>query len=78
MRRLRHPPAQTTCRTPASAGKPALVPLSVRLARGRRPRGCRAPARRVLGRRVRYVIGSEAGQVDGMRWRRAPRIARDR
>ncbi|MEV7614391.1 tryptophan synthase subunit(beta) [Streptomyces sp. NPDC089799] len=39
------------------------------LARGRKPRGCRAPARRVLGRRVRYVIGSEPGQVNGMRWR---------
>ncbi|WP_089916167.1 tryptophan biosynthesis modulator TrpM [Lentzea albida] len=59
-------------------GKPGTVPLTVRLARGRRPRGCRAPARRVLGRRVRYVIGSEAGQVNGMRWRRAPRVARDR
>ncbi|MFI6643748.1 tryptophan biosynthesis modulator TrpM [Streptomyces sp. NPDC050504] len=41
-----------------------------RLARGCRPRGCRAPARRVHGRRVRYVIGSEPGQVNGMRWRR--------
>ncbi|MFE9630349.1 tryptophan biosynthesis modulator TrpM [Streptomyces sp. NPDC006463] len=39
------------------------------LARGCRPRGCRAPARRVHGRRVRYVIGSEPGQVNGMRWR---------
>ncbi|MFJ7207656.1 tryptophan biosynthesis modulator TrpM [Streptomyces sp. NPDC098789] len=39
------------------------------LARGCRPRGCRAPARRVRGRRVRYVIGSEPGQVNGMRWR---------
>ncbi|WP_439386778.1 hypothetical protein [Amycolatopsis lexingtonensis] len=29
------------------------------------------------GRRVRYAIGSEAGQVDGMRWHRAPRVARD-
>ncbi|MEU6625727.1 hypothetical protein ABZ926_33895 [Streptomyces litmocidini] len=44
------------------------------LARGCRPRGCRAPARRVHGRRVRYVIGSEPGQVNGMRWR--PRLAR--
>ncbi|MFB7516087.1 tryptophan biosynthesis modulator TrpM [Streptomyces sp. NPDC056144] len=44
------------------------------LARGCRPRGCRAPARRVHGRRVRYVIGSEPGQVNGMRWR--PRPAR--
>ncbi|MBD0717639.1 tryptophan biosynthesis modulator TrpM, partial [Streptomyces sp. CBMA370] len=44
------------------------------LARGCRPRGCRAPARRVLGRRVRYVIGDEPGQVNGMRWRpRTPR-----
>ncbi|WP_435863642.1 tryptophan biosynthesis modulator TrpM [Streptomyces microflavus] len=34
-----------------------------------RPRGCRAPARRVHGRRVRYVIGDEPGQVNGMRWR---------
>ncbi|MGW0774249.1 tryptophan biosynthesis modulator TrpM [Streptomyces sp. NPDC002835] len=42
-----------------------------RLARGCRPRGCRAPARRVHGRRVRYVIGDEPGQVNGMRWRGA-------
>lgn len=41
-----------------------------RLARGCRPRGCRAPARRVHGRRVRYVIGDEPGQVNGMRWSR--------
>ncbi|MEV6264636.1 tryptophan synthase subunit(beta) [Streptomyces sp. NPDC051784] len=41
------------------------------LARGCRPRGCRAPARRVHGRRVRYVIGDEPGQVNGMRWRTA-------
>ncbi|MFI8099919.1 tryptophan biosynthesis modulator TrpM [Streptomyces sp. NPDC101118] len=39
------------------------------LARGCKPRGCRAPARRVLGRRVRYILGSEPGQVNGMRWR---------
>ncbi|MCC3654666.1 MULTISPECIES: tryptophan biosynthesis modulator TrpM [Streptomyces] len=39
-----------------------------RLARGCRPRGCRAPARRVRGRRVRYHIGSEPGQINGMRW----------
>ncbi|MFB6836541.1 tryptophan biosynthesis modulator TrpM [Streptomyces sp. NPDC056361] len=46
------------------------------MARGCRPRGCRAPARRVHGRRVRYVIGSEPGQVNGMRWRpRAPRTS---
>ncbi|MEU8590366.1 tryptophan synthase subunit(beta) [Streptomyces sp. NPDC048664] len=44
-----------------------------RLARGCRPRGCRAPARRVHGRRVRYVIGDEPGQVNGMRWQPAPR-----
>ncbi|MFR9795609.1 tryptophan biosynthesis modulator TrpM [Streptomyces sp. MS06] len=43
-----------------------------RLARGCRPRGCRAPARRVHGRRVRYVIGDEPGQVNGMRWQRIP------
>ncbi|MEU6474019.1 tryptophan synthase subunit(beta) [Streptomyces massasporeus] len=43
-----------------------------RLARGCRPRGCRAPARRVHGRRVRYVIGDEPGQVNGMRWQRRP------
>ncbi|WP_079022656.1 tryptophan biosynthesis modulator TrpM [Streptomyces resistomycificus] len=42
-----------------------------RLARGCRPRGCRAPARRVHGRRVRYVIGDEPGQVNGMRWHRS-------
>ncbi|MFE7651620.1 tryptophan biosynthesis modulator TrpM [Streptomyces bottropensis] len=42
-----------------------------RLARGCRPRVCRAPARRVHGRRVRYVIGDEPGQVNGMRWPRS-------
>ncbi|MFJ3668464.1 tryptophan biosynthesis modulator TrpM [Streptomyces sp. NPDC090106] len=41
-----------------------------RLARGCRPRGCRAPARRIHGRRVRYVIGDEPGQVNGRRWQR--------
>jgi hypothetical protein len=46
-----------------------------RLARGCRPRGCRAPARRVHGRRVRYVIGDEPGQVNGMRWQRPARGA---
>ncbi|MET7849246.1 tryptophan biosynthesis modulator TrpM [Streptomyces avermitilis] len=57
----------------------AQAPLSAardpyaRLARGCRPRGCRAPARRVHGRRVRYVIGDEPGQVNGMRWRRGAR-----
>ncbi|MGH4027613.1 tryptophan biosynthesis modulator TrpM [Actinomycetota bacterium Odt1-20B] len=35
-------------------------------------RGCRAPARRVRGRRVRYHIGAEPGQIPGMRWRRRP------
>ncbi|MFI0721181.1 tryptophan biosynthesis modulator TrpM [Streptomyces sp. NPDC021224] len=49
--------------------------LDVRLARGCRPRGCRAPARRVLGRRVRYVIGCEPGQVNGRRWRRGSAAA---
>ncbi|MFJ8789648.1 tryptophan biosynthesis modulator TrpM [Streptomyces sp. NPDC102462] len=46
-----------------------------RLARGCRPRGCRAPARRVHGRRVRYVIGDEPGQVNGRRWQRPGRGA---
>ncbi|MGW7216566.1 tryptophan biosynthesis modulator TrpM [Streptomyces collinus] len=46
-----------------------------RLARGCRPRGCPAPARRVHGRRVRYVIGDEPGQVNGMRWQRPSRGA---
>ncbi|MFJ8060105.1 tryptophan biosynthesis modulator TrpM [Streptomyces sp. NPDC096142] len=51
-----------------------LTPMDrhARLARGCRPRGCRAPARRVHGRRVRYVIGDEPGQVNGRRWQRAP------
>ncbi|MQS11791.1 tryptophan synthase subunit(beta) [Streptomyces kaniharaensis] len=43
--------------------------LGAALRNGCRPRGCRAPARRVLGRRVRYVIGCEPGQVQGRRWR---------
>ncbi|WP_443034366.1 tryptophan biosynthesis modulator TrpM [Streptomyces sp. BE147] len=51
-----------------SAGAGSRVPHAP-LARGCRPRGCRAPARRVHGRRVRYVIGDEPGQVNGMRWR---------
>lgn len=45
------------------------MPIEARMGPGCRPRGCRAPARRVLGRRVRYVIGCEPGQVQGMRWR---------
>ncbi|MFJ4789207.1 tryptophan biosynthesis modulator TrpM [Streptomyces sp. NPDC088794] len=51
-----------------------LTPMDrhARLARGCRPRGCRAPARRIHGRRVRYVIGDEPGQVNGRRWQRAP------
>ncbi|MEZ0067617.1 hypothetical protein ABIA32_003632 [Streptacidiphilus sp. MAP12-20] len=44
------------------------------LQRGCKPRGCRAPARRVLGRRVRYVIGAEPGQVPGRRWQRGTRV----
>ncbi|QWQ44174.1 tryptophan synthase subunit(beta) [Streptomyces sp. YPW6] len=32
------------------------------------------PARRVHGRRVRYVIGDEPGQVNGMRWRPGPAL----
>ncbi|WP_373309954.1 tryptophan biosynthesis modulator TrpM [Streptomyces tendae] len=55
---------------------PVLTPAPrdpyARLARGCRPRGCRAPARRVHGRRVRYVIGDEPGQVNGMRWLTRP------
>ncbi|WP_443053274.1 tryptophan biosynthesis modulator TrpM [Streptomyces sp. IBSBF 3010] len=49
-------------------------PAPVRCALPSWHRGCRAPARRVRGRRVRYVIGAEPGQVNGMRWRtgRAP------
>ncbi|WP_322747032.1 tryptophan biosynthesis modulator TrpM [Streptomyces fagopyri] len=53
---------------PLPAASAARDPYA-RLARGCRPRGCRAPARRVHGRRVRYVIGDEPGQVNGMRWR---------
>ncbi|MGW0761908.1 tryptophan biosynthesis modulator TrpM [Streptomyces sp. NPDC002814] len=51
------------------------VDRHARLARGCRPRGCRAPARRVHGRRVRYVIGDEPGQVNGRRWQRPVRGA---
>ncbi|MFD1939912.1 MULTISPECIES: tryptophan biosynthesis modulator TrpM [Nonomuraea] len=52
--------------------------VAARLGPGCRPRGCRAPARRVRGRRVRFVIGSDPGQVNGMRWLRAPRMAQGR
>ncbi|MFJ9623565.1 tryptophan biosynthesis modulator TrpM [Streptomyces sp. NPDC101181] len=61
-------PAPRTRPGPGPAGAPARDPHAP-LARGCRPRGCRAPARRVHGRRVRYVIGDEPGQVNGMRWR---------
>ncbi|MCE7083520.1 hypothetical protein LZF96_26135 [Streptomyces sp. ST2-7A] len=44
------------------------VARHARLLPGCRPRGCRAPARRVLGRRVRYHIGCEPGQINGRRW----------
>ncbi|MGW0859661.1 tryptophan biosynthesis modulator TrpM [Streptomyces sp. NPDC002690] len=57
-------------------GRPPLLPLDHPKPRRCAPpfwhRGCRAPARRVHGRRVRYVIGDEPGQVNGMRWRAAP------
>ncbi|MFE8974038.1 tryptophan biosynthesis modulator TrpM [Streptomyces cyaneofuscatus] len=62
------PAAARTRPGPRPAGAPARDPHAP-LARGCRPRGCRAPARRVHGRRVRYVIGDEPGQVNGMRWR---------
>ncbi|MGW0559069.1 tryptophan biosynthesis modulator TrpM [Streptomyces sp. NPDC003016] len=67
----------TTLRSTVARTRPGLRPLAgarardphAPLARGCRPRGCRAPARRVRGRRVRYHIGSEPGQINGMRWR---------
>ncbi|MFI8388175.1 tryptophan biosynthesis modulator TrpM [Streptomyces sp. NPDC085540] len=60
-----------SCVRTRPGSRPVSVPtVHAPLARGCRPRGCRAPARRVHGRRVRYVIGSEPGQVNGMRWRR--------
>ncbi|MEU8704520.1 tryptophan synthase subunit(beta) [Streptomyces sp. NPDC048565] len=66
----------TADRRPAALVRPGPRPAGAStrdphapLARGCRPRGCRAPARRVHGRRVRYVIGDEPGQVNGMRWR---------
>ncbi|MFE9839522.1 tryptophan biosynthesis modulator TrpM [Streptomyces sp. NPDC005551] len=67
---LRSPGAAGCLRSaaPLPAARTARDPYA-RLARGCRPRGCRAPARRVHGRRVRYVIGDEPGQVNGMRWR---------
>ncbi|MFF8270831.1 tryptophan biosynthesis modulator TrpM [Streptomyces sp. NPDC016562] len=70
---MAHPlPSVSTQSAPPAARRGAVgVPAAYApLARGCRPRGCRAPARRVHGRRVRYVIGSEPGQVNGMRWRR--------
>ncbi|GGT35937.1 hypothetical protein GCM10010271_45040 [Streptomyces kurssanovii] len=68
-------PSACAGRTVAAAGGGAPRDPYARLARGCRPRGCRAPARRVHGRRVRYVIGDEPGQVNGMRWRGV--VARD-
>ncbi|MCX5075920.1 tryptophan biosynthesis modulator TrpM [Streptomyces sp. NPDC060334] len=65
------PPFRSFVRTRPGPGPAAVPTTHAPLARGCRPRGCRAPARRVHGRRVRYVIGSEPGQVNGMRWRGA-------
>ncbi|MEU9623604.1 tryptophan biosynthesis modulator TrpM [Streptomyces sp. NPDC098085] len=68
-------PAGTTARdghVPSARGRRPLVshhPQARRCAPPFWHRGCRAPARRVHGRRVRYVIGDEPGQVNGMRWR---------
>ncbi|GHA16521.1 hypothetical protein GCM10010372_15100 [Streptomyces tauricus] len=64
------PDGGPACVRSVAAGISAAPGPYARLARGCRPRGCRAPARRVHGRRVRYVIGDEPGQVNGMRWRR--------
>ncbi|UUN31616.1 tryptophan biosynthesis modulator TrpM [Streptomyces sp. FIT100] len=69
VRRVPSAPLRPSLHRRAGAAAPARVPHAP-LARGCRPRGCRAPARRVHGRRVRYVIGDEPGQVNGMRWRR--------
>ncbi|WP_277029446.1 hypothetical protein [Actinacidiphila oryziradicis] len=55
--------------SPSTAAGASGPDAYARLRPGCRPRGCRAPARRVLGRRVRYVIGCEPGQVNGSRWR---------
>ncbi|GAA3813255.1 tryptophan biosynthesis modulator TrpM [Streptomyces phyllanthi] len=68
VRRVSARPASSPRSTGTTACARTADPYA-RLARGCRPRGCRAPARRVHGRRVRYVIGDEPGQVNGMRWR---------
>lgn len=81
-----NPPASVTESLRPGGPRPAAAPARprpdepvaardpyARLARGCKPRGCRAPARRVHGRRVRYVIGDEPGQVNGARWRRPGR-----
>ncbi|MEU0137935.1 hypothetical protein ABZ172_28450 [Streptomyces sp. NPDC006296] len=66
-------PSARGCRPPVLRGcRPAVSlggPRPMRCAPPFWHRGCRAPARRVHGRRVRYVIGDEPGQVNGMRWR---------
>nr|WP_307815484.1 hypothetical protein [Streptomyces sp. 7-21] len=54
---------------PAAITAATAPPAFARLAPGARPRGCRAPARRARGRRVRYHIGCEPGQINGRRWR---------
>ncbi|TXS08436.1 MULTISPECIES: tryptophan biosynthesis modulator TrpM [unclassified Streptomyces] len=69
-------PVGASARDPyAPSARGCHAPVSLRHPQPRRcappvwHRGCRAPARRVHGRRVRYVIGDEPGQVNGMRWR---------
>ncbi|WP_375546877.1 tryptophan biosynthesis modulator TrpM [Streptomyces gossypii] len=60
---------------PRAAAVAAVPGPYAALRRGCRPRGCRAPARRVHGRRVRYHIGCEPGQINGCRWRAPARSA---
>ncbi|MEU5210666.1 hypothetical protein [Streptomyces sp. NPDC020742] len=75
-------PGPAAVRAAAGDGRHVALALGFPPAAPRRPegtrsalppwhRGCRAPARRVHGRRVRYHIGSEPGQINGRRWRTA-------
>jgi hypothetical protein len=70
----RRPPGPAPAATAAPDAAACGLDAYARLRRGCRPRGCRAPPRRVRGRRVRYHIGCEPGQINGRRWR-AERVA---
>jgi hypothetical protein len=65
----------TMIRRRTGGSHPAVYAIRLALGVGRAAAGFLRG--RSLGRRVRYVIGAAAAQVNGMRWSSAPRGVRD-